>query len=140
MKKNKIQLIIIVLLLFSNTFTIFLLTRGKDHKHPPYISDKIGLEGSKLEQAHKLEDAHFAKMKTISNQIQKKQSSLFSAINNNQVNNDSLLTEINRLEMNRNKLVINHFRAFYKICDSGEKTKLTKEINEHFSKPHRPRR
>lgn len=140
MKKNKTLIFIIILLLICNAFSLFLLMQGKGHKHPPYISDKIGLDGTKLEQAHQLENAHFAKMKPISDQIHKRQSSLFSTINSNQVNQDSLLIEINRLEMDRNKLVINHFRALYKICNAEEKTKLTKEINEHFSKPHQPRR
>jgi predicted nucleic-acid-binding Zn-ribbon protein len=141
MNKKRIFIIVIVLLIISNAFTIFLLVKGKNHRnHPPFISEKIGLTGEKLAKVKKIEENHFVQMKPLTAKIHLKQAELFSSIANSNVSKqDSLKNEISNLESERQNALFEHFRTIYEICSMEEKKKLLEEINNHFSKQKHPR-
>ena len=141
MKRKRIFVILIVLLILSNAFTVFLLFKGKHHGHPPFISEKIGLIGDKLEKARKMEELHFEKMKPLTEKIQKQQAELFTSISeSNSTKQDSILSNLNQLNAERESILLNHFKSLYAYCDSNEKEKLVNEIKNHFSKLHPPKR
>jgi hypothetical protein len=141
MKNSRLYITVIVLLIISNAFTIFLLIKGKNHgQHPPFIAEKIGLTGEKLEKVKKIEESHFTKMKPLLNQIHSKQGELFSDISNaKSEKHDSIQQQLNNLEQNRQNLLLEHFKKIYSICDADEKQRLLKEINYHFSRHKHPR-
>ncbi|MFM7667912.1 MAG: hypothetical protein ACKO7D_06960 [Bacteroidota bacterium] len=141
MKKNRILIALLILLIISNAFTIFLLVQRKHHRnHPPFISEKIGLTGQKLEKVKKMEESHFEKMKPLVNKIHSTQAEILSTIgNSNNIKQDSLKNILTQLESNRQTILLEHFKSIYQICDSNEREKLVNEINQHFSKQKHPR-
>jgi hypothetical protein len=141
MKKNRIFIVVISLLLFSNGFTIFLLVKGKNQgHHPPFISEKIGLTGDKLEKAKKMEEIHFEKMRPLNLKINLKRAALFSDLSDSNLpKKDSISKELSQLELDRQNLLLGHFQAIYNICSIDEKKKLLEEINHHFSKHKHPK-
>ena len=141
MKRNRISIIVIVLLLLSNAFTIFLLVKGKHRgNHPPFISEKIGLTGEKLEKVKKMEEIHFDKMKPLILSINQKQAELFSDLaNTTSDKHDRIQKQLNVLEQNRQTLLLEHFKTIYLICDADEKKLLLNEINQHFSRHKHPK-
>jgi hypothetical protein len=141
MKKNRILIILLILLIISNAFTVFLLVKGKQHRnHPPFISEKIGLTGQKLEKVKKMEESHFEKMKPLVNKIHLTQAEILSTIgNSNDGKQDSLKNILTQLESNRQTILFEHFKSIYQICDSEERKKLANEIDQHFSKQKHPR-
>lgn len=141
MNKKRIYIILIVLLICSNIFTVFLLFGSKHRGHPPFLSEKIGLQGDKLEKAKKMEEIHFQKMKPLTEKIQKQQAELFTSFSeSNSTKQDSILSKLNKLNAERESILLNHFKSLYVLCDSNEKEKLVNEIKNHFSKPHQPKR
>jgi hypothetical protein len=141
MKRNRISIIVIVLLILSNAFTIFLLVKGKHRdNHPPFISEKIGLTGERLEKVKKMEEIHFDKMKPLILSINQKQAELFSDLaNTTSDKHDSIQKQLNVLEQNRQTLLLEHFKTIYSICDADEKKRLLNEINQHFSRHKHPK-
>lgn len=141
MKKNRILITLLILLIISNAFTIFLIVKRKHHgNHPPFISEKIGLTGQKLERVKKMEESHFEKMKPLVSKIHLTQAEILSTIgNSNNIKQDSLKNVLAQLESNRQTILLEHFKSIYQICDSNERKKLGNEINQHFSKQKHPR-
>lgn len=141
MKKNHILIILLFLLIMSNAFTIFLLEKRKHHgNHPPFISEKIGLTGEKLERVKKMEESHFEKMKPLVNKIHLTQAEILSTIgNSNESKQDSLKNILSQLDSNRQTILLEHFKSIYQICDSNERKELKREIDQHFSKQNHPR-
>lgn len=136
MNKKRVFIIVIILLICSNAFTVFLLVKGKQHRnHPPFISEKIGLTGEKLAKVIKIEENHFVKMKPLTTKIHLKQAELFSSLANSNVSKqDSIKNEISNMERDRQNTLFEHFRTIYGICSIEEKKKLLEEINNHFLK------
>ena len=141
MNKKRVFIIVIILLICSNAFTVFLLMKGKQHRnHPPFISEKIGLTGEKLAKVKKIEENHFVKMKPLTAKIHLKQAELFSSLANSNVSKqDSIKNEISNMERDRQNTLFEHFRTIYGICSTEEKKMLLEEINNHFSKQKHPR-
>jgi hypothetical protein len=141
MNKKRVFIIVIILLICSNAFTVFLLVKGKQHRnHPPFISEKIGLTGEKLAMVKKIEENHFVKMKPLTAKIHLKQAELFSSLANSNVSKqDSIKNEIGNMERERQNTLFEHFRTIYGICSTEEKKMLLEEINNHFSKQKHPR-
>ena len=141
MNKKRVFIIVIILLICSNAFTVFLLMKGKQHRnHPPFISEKIGLTGEKLAKVKKIEENHFVKMKPLTAKIHLKQAELFSSLANSNVSKqDSIKNEIGNMERERQNTLFEHFRTIYGICSKEEKKMLLEEINNHFSKQKHPR-
>lgn len=140
MKRNRIFILVIVLLIISNAFTIFILLKEKKHgHHPPFLSEKIGLTGEKLEKVKKMEEGHFEKMKPLTMKINLKQAELFSDLSNSNLpKQDSIKKEINQLELFRQNLLLQHFKSMYENCNVEEKKKLSEELKHHFSKHKKP--
>ena len=130
MNKKRVFIIVIILLICSNAFTVFLLVKGKQHRnHPPFISEKIGLTGEKLAMVKKIEENHFVKMKPLTAKIHLKQAELFSSLANSNVSKqDSIKNEISNMESERQNTLFEHFRTIYGICSMEEKKKLLEEI------------
>ena len=141
MNKKRVFIIVIILLICSNAFTVFLLMKGKQHRnHPPFISEKIGLTGEKLAKVKKIEENHFVKMKPLTAKIHLKQAELFSGLANSNISKqDSIKNEISNMESERQNTLFEHFRTIYGICSTEEKKMLLEEINNHFSKQKHPR-
>jgi hypothetical protein len=140
MKRNRIFIVVIILLIISNAFTIFLLLKEKKHgHHPPFLSEKIGLTGEKLVKVKKMEESHFEKMKPLTMKINLKQAELYSDLSNSNLpKQDSIKKEINQLELDRQNLLLQHFKSMYENCNTEEKKKLSEELKHHFSKHKNP--
>lgn len=141
MKTTLSHKLIIALLLVSNGFTAFLLLKPGRPKHPPFLSEKIGLSGEKFEKAKKIELSLFEQLKPIEHHIEQTHSELFIRLDQlDKTKKDSLQQVISSLIVKKDELVLSHFKKIYALCSPDQKQKFKTEIKEHFSNRHHPPR
>ena len=141
MRPNLLFKIIIILLLISNGFTLFLLIKpGKPH-HRPFLSEKLGLSGDQLKEAKKMELSHFDQMKPLDLKIEKLHEDLFLSItSNDKWKEDSLKSLISSFIIKKDELLLAHFKKIYALCNSSQQQLFTTELKEHFSRRKHPPR
>ena len=141
MRTNSLFKIIIILLLISNGFTLFLLIKPGKPPHPPFISEKIGLTGEQLKKVKNIEQSHFNQMKPLDVKIEKLHEDLFLTIaSNDKRKEDSLKTKISSLILKKDELLLAHFKNIYALCNPTQKQLFITEIKEHFSRRKHPPR
>ncbi len=141
MKTKLSHKLIILLLLISNGFTAFLLLKPGRPKHPPFLSEKIGLSGEQFEKAKKIELSLFEQMRPIEQRIEQLHAELFIHLDQlDQTKEDSLQRVIGSLIVKKDELVLSHFKKIYALCSPDQKQKFKSEIKEHFSNRHHPPR
>lgn len=141
MRTNSLFKIIIILLLISNGFTLFLLIKPGKPPHPPFLSEKLGFSGDQLKKAKNIEQSHFNQMKPLDVKIEKLHEDLFLTItSNDKRKEDSLKTTISSIILKKDELLLAHFKNIYTLCNLTQKQLFTTELKEHFSRRKHPPR
>jgi len=145
MERKKFYLTIIIVLLISNAISAFILFSNKpnrpDHGGPrEYIIDKLDLSEKQVIQYDSLIDWHRSSIRNAEEQIFTLKSLLYSSLDAKDESVDSIITAINNVQHDLEKIHVKHFRDIEKICNDDQKNKfksLSLELSSLF-KPKKP--
>jgi Spy/CpxP family protein refolding chaperone len=139
---NKILAIAVVLLLLVNIAMVIFIVRGKkqgDSKHgkggnPIELMNKeLGMTEQQKNEAKKLRDAHFAKIKPLFDSVRAAKSAFFSLIKDSNVN-DSLLNvydnRITETQATVDKLTFAHFRSIRALLNPEQQVKYDEFVQK----------
>jgi protein CpxP len=144
MNRNKFFVIIIFGLLISNIFMIafFFMNKHEEHSGPrKIIAERLHFDQSQITQYDRLISEH---RKNIAEQEHKEidlKMSYYALLNKSNTSKiaDSLLQEIGKVSMNKEKINFNHFQDIKKICRPNQLQNFNNLINDFEKLFNHPR-
>ena len=136
MKKQTILYILLIFLVISNGFFLmhYLGKRGhKNHDRESFIIKKLEFDDKQIEDFKAIRELHFDKVKSISNDIGRLKTVMYSKLSDKNVPQpflDSISDLIAIQEKKRDLEMFKHFRNVREICNDEQKEKLTTIITD----------
>ena len=151
MKKQNLFKYIAILFFLINIVILFIMSkrhqigpRGEGPKK--IIIEKLHFDKSQAEAYQLLIDDHRMKINTLESQLMDLKNKLYSSLKDdeNGLNTDSLMTKINVVQLDIEKVHYHHFQDIKSLCQPDQKPlfdKLTEEMTFLFSpKPLKKKR
>ncbi|APX99805.1 hypothetical protein [Lacinutrix venerupis] len=132
MKKNTVLYVLLIVLIIMNGFFLFNYLGRPQHKgvkeSSAFIVKELNFDASQLEKFKQLEENHHFTMQKIGDGIKVNKDKLFTkitapTIDRNKV--DSLIIEISKADLLKEKELFNKLRGIYEICDENQKKRFS---------------
>jgi len=151
MKKNTVLYVLLIVLIIMNGFFLFNYLGRPQHKgvkaSSAFIVKELNFNESQLAEFKQLEENHHIAMQSIGDDIKVNKDKLFKKITAptiDRVKVDSLIHEISKTDVLREKELFNKLRGIYEICNENQKKQFTDILKKarrfDGNRPNGPRR
>lgn len=138
--KSKILPFTLLVLVLLNGVLIFILIKKPNNKKKfgpqrGFLTEQLQFTTAQEEEFSNLDFLHKEKMMELDHQIMRQKDVLFNAIDNENVNIDSLVRITGNLEAKKDLEVFTFFKSVKKICTKEQQEKFSEIINKALRGP-----
>ncbi len=143
--KIKLLYILLITLLISNLFMIFMLVRKphmpNHHRPNEFLLKELNFTESQRLSFDKLDEKHHMNLRDMEDNIRISKELLFTSFEDSRINKDSLTNQLGKLEALKHKEIVSFFDAVKMICNKEQAKRFDKLIKRGLNKGRpRPRR
>lgn len=145
MEKSKYYILFIIILIISNALLIsyvFKTNKFKfnDKKNGPrnYIIEQLHFDEQQIKQYDELINWHRNNISSRDSLIRNIKDELYLNINEDSTKQDSLIKELNKIQLEIEQIHLKHFKDISKICREDQKPyfiELEEDLGKLFSRP-----